>query len=174
MRFLNMKKEKDIANIAVSIVQLLFALILIVMICFSFIGCSSIKEIPINNIEKIVYRDTTIYIRDTIRVEVPKEIIKEIVPEDTTSILRTSVALSEAKIEKGMLHHRLEQKGTIPVQIDTVVTIQYVDRIIEKEIPVEVIKEVKHIPNWAWISLIFNIITVLFIAFKIYLRVKGV
>lgn len=174
MRFLNMKKEKDIANIAVSIVQLLFALILIVMICFSFIGCSSIKEIPINNIEKIVYKDTTIYIRDTIRVEVPKEIIKEIVPEDTTSILRTSVALSEAKIEKGMLHHRLEQKGTIPVQIDTVVTIQYVDRIIEKEIPVEVIKEVKHIPNWAWISLIFNIITVLFIAFKIYLRVKGV
>lgn len=169
-----MKKEKDIANIAVSIVQLLFALILIVMICFSFIGCSSIKEIPINNIEKIVYKDTTIYIRDTIRVEVPKEIIKEIVPEDTTSILRTSVALSEAKIEKGMLHHRLEQKGTIPVQIDTVVTIQYVDRIIEKEIPVEVIKEVKHIPNWAWISLIFNIITVLFIAFKIYLRVKGV
>lgn len=174
MRFLNMKKEKDIANIAVSIVQLLFALILIVMICFSFIGCSSIKEIPINNIEKIVYKDTTIYIRDSVFVPVPVEIIKEIVPEDTTSILRTSVALSEARVENGTLTHKLEQKGTIPVQIDTVVTIQYVDRIIEKEIPVEV-EVIKYKRDTIfWLSLMFNLAVILFFVFKIYLKFKGI
>lgn len=174
MRFLNMKKEKDIANIAVSIVQLLFALILIVMICFSFIGCSSIKEIPINNIEKIVYRDSLIYIVDTITIEIPKKIIKEVVPQDTVSQLNTSLASSVAKVEKGRLYHTLKQEGTVSTKIDTVVITKNIEKIVEKEIPIEVIKEVKHIPNWAWISLIFNIITVLFIAFKIYLRVKRV
>lgn len=174
MRFLSMKKDKDIENIAVSIVQILFALILIVMICFSFIGCSTIREIPINNIEKIVYKDTTIYIRDTVKVEVPKEIIKEIVPEDTTSILRTSVALSEARVEKGMLHHRLEQKGTIPVQMDTVIKLQYVDRIIEKEIPVEV-EVIKYKRDTIyWFSLMFNLAVILWLVFRIYLKFKGI
>lgn len=136
------------------------------------LGCGSIKEIPVINTEKIVYRDSTIYIRDSVFIEVPKEVIKEIVPEDTTSILRTSVALSEAKIEKGMLHHRLEQKGQVKAQIDTVVTVQYVDRIIEKEIPIEV-EVVKYKRDTIfWFSIIFNVIVLLLTAFKIYLKLK--
>lgn len=136
------------------------------------LGCGSIKEIPVINTEKIVYRDSTIYIRDSVFIEVPKEIIREIVPEDTTSILRTSVALSEAKIEKGMLHHRLEQKGQVKAQIDTVVTVQYVDRIIEKEKPIEV-EVVKYKRDTIfWFSIIFNVIVLLLTAFKIYLKLK--
>lgn len=136
------------------------------------LGCGSIKEIPVINTEKIVYRDSTIYIRDSVFIEVPKEVIKEIVPEDTTSILRTSVALSEAKIEKGMLHHRLEQKGQVKAQIDTVVTVQYVDRIIEKEVPIEV-EIVKYKRDTIfWFSIIFNVIVLLLTAFKIYLKLK--
>lgn len=166
-----MRKGEE-RKIATNIIQFLFALILVSMICFSFVGCGAIKEIPINNIEKVVYKDTTIYIRDSVFVPVPVEIIKEVVPEDTTSILRTSVALSEAKIEKGMLHHKLEQKGTIPVQIDTVVTVQYVDRIVEREIPVEVeITKYKR-DTLFWISIIFNVIVLLLVGFKIYLKLK--
>lgn len=136
------------------------------------LGCGSIKEIPVINTEKIVYRDSTIYIRDSVFIEVPKEVIKEIVPEDTTSILRTSVALSEAKIEKGMLHHRLEQKGQVKAQIDTVVTVQYVDRIIEKEVPIEV-EVVKYKRDTIfWFSIIFNVIVLLLAGFKIYLKLK--
>lgn len=134
------------------------------------VGCSSIKEIPINTIEKVVYKDTTIFVRDTIKIEIPKEVVKEIVPQDTTSILRTSVALSEAKIYNGSLYHRLEQKGAIKSQIDTVITVQYVDRIIEKEVPVEVQIEKKYIPQWCWYCLMFNIIVLLIVIFKIYLR----
>ena len=102
------------------------------------VGCSSIKQIPVNTVEKVVYKDTTIFVKDTIRVEVEREVVKEIVPQDTSSILRTSVAVSEARIHNGSLHHRLEQKGTVLAQIDTVIKVQYVDRIIEKEVPVEV------------------------------------
>lgn len=145
---------------------------LLLLIFGLVLGCGSIKEIPVINTEKIVYRDSTIYIRDSVFIEVPKEIIREIVPEDTTSILRTSVALSEAKIEKGMLHHRLEQKGQVKAQIDTVVTVQYVDRIIEKEIPIEV-EVVKYKRDTIfWFSIIFNVIVLLLVAFKIYLKLK--
>lgn len=145
---------------------------LLLLIFGLVLGCGSIKEIPVINTEKIVYRDTTIYIRDSVFIEVPKEVIKEIVPEDTTSILRTSVALSEAKIEKGMLHHRLEQKGQVKAQIDTVVTVQYVDRIIEKEKPIEV-EVVKYKRDTIfWFSIIFNVIVLLLTAFKIYLKLK--
>lgn len=145
---------------------------LILLVFGLMLGCGSIKEIPVINTEKIVYRDSTIYIRDSVFIEVPKEVIREIVPEDTTSILRTSVALSEAKIEKGMLHHRLEQKGQVKAQIDTVVTVQYVDRIIEKEVPIEV-EVVKYKRDTIfWFSIIFNVIVLLLTGFKIYLKLK--
>lgn len=170
LRDLTMKEN----NTSTYIIQFVFTLVMVVVICMSFVGCGSIKEIPITNTEKIVYRDSTIYINDTVTIEVPKEVIKEIVPEDTTSILRTSVALSEAKIEKGMLYHRLEQKGVVKAQIDTVVTIQYVDRIIEKEVPIEV-EVIKYKRDTIyWLSLMFNLAVILFFVFKIYLKFKGI
>lgn len=166
-----MRKEEE-HKIAINIIQFLFALILLTMICFSFVGCGTIKEVPINNIEKIVYKDTTIYLRDSVFVPVPVEKIIEIVPQDTTSILRTSVALSEAKVENGTLTHKLEQKGTIPVQIDTVITVQYVDRIVEREIPVEVEVTMYKRDTIYWFSIIFNVIVLLITGFKIYLKLK--
>lgn len=136
------------------------------------VGCGTVKEVPIQTIEKVVIKDTTIYVKDTVTVEIPKEVIKEIVPQDTVSVLRTSVAESEAKIQQGMLHHSLKQTGKVKVKVDTVVRVQYVDRLINKEVPVEVVKEVKYIPDLYWYSLIFNVIVLCYIAFKIYLKIK--
>lgn len=157
-------------NVIIYVLQFIFAMIMITVICFSFVGCGSIKEVPVHTVEKVVYKDTTIHIKDTVKIEVPKEVVRNVVPQDTTSILRTSVALSTAKIEKGMLHHKLSQIGQVKAQIDTVVTVQYVDRIMEKEVPIKVEVEKKHIPNWAWISLIINIVIFLLFLFKIYLK----
>jgi hypothetical protein len=39
---------------------------------------------------------------------------------------------------KRQLHHTLEQKGSIKIQYDTIIKVEYVDRLIEKEIPVQV------------------------------------
>lgn len=148
--------------------------LMILLMILGISSCASLKEIPVESYEKIVYRDSTIFIVDTIEVPVPVEKIVEIVPQDTTSILSTSLATSEAKIEKGMLHHSLEQKGTIPVQIDTIVTVQYVDRIVEKEIPIITEVEKPYIPTFFWVITIYAAIISLLMAFRAYLKLKGV
>ena len=167
-------KERNEQNIAINIVQFIFGLILLVMILFSFVGCGTIKEIPVQTIEKIEYRDSLIFIRDSIFVEIPIEKIVQVLPTDTTSQISTSLAHSEAKVEKGILTHTLEQKGQIKTKIDTVVKVQYVDRIVEKELPIEVQVEKRYIPDFFWYSIIFNIIVLLYLVFKIYLKFKGV
>ena len=135
-------------------------------------GCAAVKEIPVTDYEKIVERDSTVYIRDTIKVEVPVERVKEIVPQDTVSQIATSLAFSEAKIEKGLLHHTLEQKGEIKTVYDTIVTVQYVDRIVERDKIIEVEVEKKYIPEWCWWCLIYAIILTLLVAFYAYLRFR--
>lgn len=135
-------------------------------------SCSVIKEVPVQTIEKIEYRDSLIYIIDTIKIEIPQEKIIYVGPADTTSILTTSLAHSTAQIDKGILTHTLSQNGQIQAQIDTVFKVQYIDRIIEKEVPIETIKEVKHIPNWCWWSLIYSIILTILIAVRIYIKCR--
>jgi hypothetical protein len=105
-----------------------------------FSSCGAMKEVPVQTVEKIVYRDSLIYVNDTIKVEIPRETVREVVPELDTSYLKTSVAESVAYLDtaKRKLHHTLTQKGEIKVVYDTIVKIQYVDRILEKEVPVEV------------------------------------
>lgn len=169
-----MKNEKETANCAVNITQFIFGLILLVMVLFSFISCSSLKEIPVATVEKVVVKDSVVFVRDSVYVEVPKEVIKEILPTDTTSVLSTSVATSTAKVEKGTLTHRLEQKGAIPVRIDThyVTKIKEVEKMIEVPVEVEVIKYKRD--TFFWLSIIFNIAVLLVIAFKIYLKMKKI
>lgn len=169
-----MKKKDDSANLAVHIAQFIFGLILLIMILFSFISCGSLHEIPVQTIEKKIIRDSLIYITDTITIEIPTEKIVQVLPADTTSQIATSLAFSEAKIEKGILTHSLEQKGQIQAKIDTCYITKIKEKIVEKEVPIEVPVEVKHTPKWAWWSLIFNIVIILLIAFKIYLKTKGV
>ena len=131
------------------------------------------EEETIQTEEKVIVKDSLIYVRDTVTVEIPKEVVKEIVPADTTSILNTSVAMSEARLEKGQLYHSLEQSGAVKTVVDTCYVTRIEEKVIYQDRPIEVPKEVKHIPTFFWWSLIFNIITVLFIAFKIYLKLKS-
>lgn len=104
------------------------------------VSCGSIKQIPIQTIETIVYRDSLIYLKDTLRIEVPKEIIKEVVAQMDTSYLKTSLAESTAyvNITERKLHHTLTQKGELKIEYDTLVTFKYIDRLITKDVPVEV------------------------------------
>ncbi len=147
-------------------------LTLFIMI-LALVGCATIKEVPVQTIEKIEYRDSLIYVKDTIKIDVPVEKIVYVGPADTTSQISTSLAHSEAKIEQGILTHTLEQKGQIKAQIDTfyITQIKEVEKMVE--VPIEVVKEVKHIPNWCWWSLIANVIVVCFIGFRIYLKLSA-
>lgn len=118
---------------------LLPALIILVagLLCVS---CGSVKQVPVQYIDRVEYRDSLIYIRDSVEVPVPYEVVKEVLPALDTSVLKTSNAESVAYLDtaRRMINHTLEQKGTVKTVIDTVIQVEYVDRFIEKEVPVEV------------------------------------
>lgn len=147
---------------------------LFLTITLLFVSCSTIKYVPIESETITIQRDSVVYVRDTVTVEVPKEVIKEIVPQDTTSILKTSVATSEARLEKGQLYHSLEQKGNLKVKIDTCYITQIEEKIVYKDRPVEVEVPVKYVPSfynfclWWFIGCV--ILIALWILKKIYFK----
>lgn len=138
------------------------------------VSCGTTKSIPVQTIEKIEYRDSLIYIKDTITIPIEKEVIKEVIPSIDTSYLETSVAKSVAYLDtaKRQLHHTLTQEGEVKTIIDTTHIITYVDRIVEKEVPVEVEVEKPYIPTFFWIVAIYAAIITILIAFKTYLKLK--
>ena len=146
----------------------LFLLILL----FVLVSCGTTKYTPVQTIERIEYRDSIVYVNDTITIEVPKEKVVYVRPADTLSQISTSLAFSEAKVEKGVLTHTLEQKGQIKAKIDTFFMVKYIDRIVEKEVPVEVEIEKPYIPIFFWIVAIYAAIITLLIAFKAYFKLK--
>lgn len=146
---------------------------------FLFIGCASVKEVPVNTtkidsvrIEKVVeYRDTTIY------VEVPHEVIKEVVPELDTLFMENRVATSTTFLDTTTrtLRGELKTKPTKlpqPVKLPETTEKEEIVREVIKEVPVTVEVEKRYIPQWCWYSLIGNIVVVLLIAFRLYLKFK--
>ena len=148
----------------------LFILILLLVA----VSCGTTKYTPVQTIEKIEYRDSLIYIKDTITIPIEKEVIKEVIPSIDTSYLETSVAKSVAYLDtaKRQLYHTLTQEGEVKTIIDTTHIITYVDRIVEKEVPVEVEVEKPYIPVFFWIMAIYAAIITLLITFKAYFKLK--
>lgn len=135
-------------------------------------GCSTVKYVPIQTEERVEVRDSLIYIRDTVTVEIPKEIVKEIVPSDTISILKTSVAMSEARLERGHLHHTLEQSGTIKTRLDTFYITRVEEKVVYQDRPVEVEVPVKYVPAFYKFCLWWFIGSVILIALWIVMKLK--
>lgn len=146
---------------------------------FLFIGCATVNEVPVNTtkvdsvrIEKVVeYRDTTIY------VDVPREVIREVVPELDTLYMENTVATSRSYLDTATrtLKGELKSKPTKlpqPVKLPETTEKEEIVKEIVKEVPVRVEVEKKHIPNWCWYSLIGNIVVILLIGFRLYLKFK--
>lgn len=129
-------------------------------------GCSTIRYIPVTN--TIVTKDTvTVTLRDTNIIFKTDTLRAEI--KDTISVLSNEYATSTAAYSNHTLHHSLI---TYPKPIK--ITVSEVNRIsfrqTAKEIPVEVIKEKKVIPDWVWWSVGVNVLVILFIILKIALK----
>lgn len=70
---------------------------------------------------KVEVRTERIEHIDTVYVELPRQ-VERIVTQDTTSRLENDYAVSEARVEAGMLHHTLETKAAkIPVPVKTTI-----------------------------------------------------
>jgi hypothetical protein len=149
---------------------LISALIILLIMLLSMYSCASVKEVPVQTIEKVIYRDSLVYVRDTLYIEVPKEVVKEIIPQLDTSYLRTTYAESVAYVDpvKRKLHHTLEQRGEMKVKFDTIIKVQYVDRITKQDIPVEV-EVIKYKRDALfWVLLGWAIFTMLLAGLKIF------
>lgn len=168
-------REKDEHKIALNIIQFIFALILLVMALFSFIGCGTTQVLAEKEtIEKIIVKDSLIY-RDSI-VYIPQERIVEIVPQLDTLFMDIETASSKAYLDTTnmLLRGELKSKKKEVVKYQTI--IEYRDRVdtvyIKEPQPYEVIKKEKYIPSIFWWSLIGNIIVILYLGFRIYLKIK--
>jgi hypothetical protein len=153
---------------------------IIAVLLLLFVGsCSTVKYVPISDSENIHKVDSTIiqYRDTTIFVEVPVEVVKEVVPQLDTLYMETSLAKSTSYLDtttrtlKGELKNKQEPLEKI-VYLPSKEHIVYRDSIITKEVPVEVQIEKKHIPQWVWYSVIFNVIVLCYIGFKIYLKFR--
>lgn len=146
--------------------------ILLPLLLLTSCATTKIQQVPITNktIDTVVIKEL---IRDTIvKVKIEKEYIEK-TTRDTVSVLNTTTATSTARVTDNQLYHSLEQKQQeIPTKIVYKDKIKEVVRVVEKEIPVEVIVEKKYIPQWCWYSLIGNIVIALLICFRIYRKFR--
>lgn len=137
-------------------------------------SCATTKYVEIPYEVKTEYRDSLIYIRDTVEIPIETVQIKEIIPQVDTSYLETELAHSTAYLDtnKGKLHHTLEQSGTVKTQIDTFVIVEYIDKYIEKPIIKEVEVPVKYIPSFFKFCLYWFIASVILIILFLYFKIK--
>lgn len=140
-------------------------------------ACSATKTVYVpTDAETIIeYRDTTIYLRDTVYIRPPVE-EKENVTLRDSSHLETSIATSDAWItDDGKLNHTLRNKQeNLKAKLDTTFVIKYVNKIEEKVVIEEVEKPVKYIPKIYTISLWFSIAIIAFIFGRFILKFKKI
>lgn len=131
------------------------------------IGCTKAIYVPVQGEHTIEYRDSLVYLRDTIFVTPPVE-EKENKTLQDSSHLETSIAVSDAWIdEDNNLNHTLKNKSDTVIKYiyDTVVVTKNVKEYIEKPVITEVEKEIPYVPTFAWICIIYSILS---IGMKIY------
>ncbi len=153
MRFLHNSYHKPKKNKGILIFYFLLSILLICLVLCQ--GCRSIQYVPIK--ETVIEKDTFIKL-DSIIIELPYEVKNNNIPYNQKSVLETSLAKSTAYLDStdNQLKHSLENKPQAKLDPDTVFKIKIKE--VYKEIPVEVIKEVPYIPNWAWITMCLGVI----------------
>lgn len=103
----------------IQLVSFLSGLVAFELLALLVTSCGSsrhaVTSIETHDSTKVEVRTERIEHIDTIYVELPRQ-VERIVTQDTTSRLENDYAVSEARIEAGMLYHTLETRATmIPI-----------------------------------------------------------
>lgn len=147
--------------------QHIFEITCAILFSLLLIGCTTIKEIPVNTNEKIIYKDSLIYIKDTIYFNLPIEEKTNITKD--SSHLETSVAISDAWIDNnGDLNHTLKNKDKpIKTPIDTVLITQTKEVLKEKEVPIYFEKTIPIRDKYFWFYWLYFYGSLFIIIYKI-------
>ena len=143
-------------------------IVLIFLLVFVVCSCGPVRYIPVEKNETINIRDSVILRDSTVITYLQKEKIKEVVPELDTLIMETTYVRSKSYLDTttNTLQGTLEQLDSVPVKTKIVFKDRIItqEKIVEKEIPVEVVREKKVTPKWIWWSLGLNfLIFVIFV-----------
>lgn len=97
--------------------------ILIITIVYLLAGCGPARRIPVEaqkDSARIEIRDSIIFRDSVILAPIPAESSEAILPADDSSHLETSLAISDAFIKDGKLHHSLKNKheALLPVKLE--------------------------------------------------------
>ena len=136
------------------------------------IGCATIRTVPVKTETVFNYIDSLV-IKDSVRVvELPVERIKDIVPIYDTLELETSLATSKTWLDttfhtlRGEIRNKPKAKISTPYEEHIV----YRDSIVTKEVPVEVVKEVK--THYGYEKWLWGYVIVSLLAIAIYILLK--
>lgn len=157
-----------------AILSHIWAFICALIITLGICGCGTTKVVAVKDkdFQKIEIRDSIIF-KDSI-VYIPQEKIVEVVPSIDTLKMEIEQAKAEAYLDTTLMMLRGKLESKLKPQTEYIERIEYKERIdtlyIEKATPYPV--EVYKTPKWSWYSLIFNIGIFLFLAFKLYLKLK--
>lgn len=149
--------------------------LILFILLFVSVSCGTTKYIPVNNKEVVNVRDSIVLRDSTVITYLQKERIKDIVPELDTLVMESTYAKSTSYLDTttNTLKGELLQKDSVPVKIKIVYKDRIVtqEKIIEKEIPIEVVREKKVTPKWIWWSLGLNFL--IFVIFLWRLKLKS-
>lgn len=165
-----------------SMVIIILGLLICFFISLLFHGCATRTVVEVRDSIRTEVVTQTVYVKDTVPVVLPPETIRVATP-DTASRIETSLAISKAWLEGGLLHHSIWNKQTaIPVPVEHKETVR--DSIVyrEKQVPVEVPVE-KEVEKpltwwqqlrlwWANITLAAILAAAVFGAIRLYREVK--
>lgn len=112
-------------NKKIQLVAFLAELVALSLLAVLLTSCGSSRHaatsIETHDSTKVEVRTERIEHIDTVYIELPRQ-VERIVTQDTTSRLENDYAVSEARVEAGMLHHTLETKAAkIPVHVKSTI-----------------------------------------------------
>lgn len=139
-------------------------------------GCGTARKTTIiEHKTETHYIDSTRWHDSTIYYTIPIERYRDYASLLDTLRLETSLARSEAYIDttnntlKGSIENKRDSLKTVIKWKEHIV---YKDSLVYQEVPVEVVKEVTKYPKSYWYLLGATILTVLYFALKVYLKLK--
>lgn len=148
-----------------------FIFILLFIVC----SCGPVKYIPVEKNETVNIRDSVVLRDSTVITYLQKEKIKEVVPELDTLIMESTYARSKSYLDTttNTLQGTLEQLDSVPVKTKIVFKDRIItqEKIVEKSVPVEIVREKKVTPKWIWWSLGLNFL--IFVIFLLRLKLKS-
>ena len=151
-------------------------LLIILTILSVIIGCGTTHHTPSTD-TNVHYeiRDSIRYIDSLVPIPIPVERIVDVVPVYDTLKLETSVAKAQAYVDttthtiKGCIENKKDSIKTV-IKFKDRKVVEYRDSVVVKTVPVEVKVEKKVVPSWCWWLLGINILILILIGIRLYLK----